>query len=201
MHVDEDLASETSRSRAAHQPVGDHRGRAAHPQADARIHDRRALQHVSRHGLRLRRAARLAGGRSLREHRLAAVVADQLQPADRPRVRAADDVERDHGRRSIGVDALRRRRRRRRRSRHADRDADRARHRHGRHVGGVLPGFDRADHVRRRLPRARRGAAAHRQGPGHSLPRGLPARLRPAGHQERRQPERDADRVSRARPR
>ncbi|MEJ7666464.1 MAG: hypothetical protein WKG07_46585 [Hymenobacter sp.] len=29
------------------------------PQADARIHDRRARQHVSRHGLRLRRPARL----------------------------------------------------------------------------------------------------------------------------------------------
>ena len=40
---------------------------------------------------------------------------------------------------------------------------------------------------------ARRGAAAHRQGPRHSLPRRLPARRRPAGHPERRQPERDAD--------
>ena len=79
---------------AARQPLGDHRGRAAHPEADARVHDRRAPQPVSRHGLRLRRPARLAGGRPLRVDRLGAVVAHQLQPADRPRVRAADHGQR-----------------------------------------------------------------------------------------------------------
>ena len=40
------------------------------------------------------------------------------------------------------------------RPRPADRDADRARDRHRRHVGGVLPGFDRPDHLRRRLSRS-----------------------------------------------
>ncbi len=57
----------------------------------------------------------MAGGRSLRVDRLAAVVAHQLQPAHHPRVRAAEHVERRHGGRSIAVDALRHRRR-------ADRD-------------------------------------------------------------------------------
>ena len=48
-------------------------------------------------------------GDRFEDDRLGAVVAHQLQPADRPRVRAADHVRRDHRRRPLGVDALRRR--------------------------------------------------------------------------------------------
>ena len=65
------------------QPVRHHRDRAAHPEADARVHDRRSREPISRVGLRLRRAARMAGGRPLLVDRLAAVVAHQLQPAHR----------------------------------------------------------------------------------------------------------------------
>ena len=46
----EDAATEQERDRvAARQPVGDHRNRARHPAADARVHDRRAPQPVPRH--------------------------------------------------------------------------------------------------------------------------------------------------------
>ena len=159
----------TSATRAAHQPVGHHRDRAAHPEADARVHDRRARQPLSRVGLRLRRPARMAGRRSLRVDRLAAVVADQLQPAHRPRVRAAEHVERGHGGRSIALDALRHRRR-------ADRRDHRAHAGDDRHVGGVLPGLDRPGHVRSRVHAAAGPAAAHRQGPGHPLSRRLSVR-------------------------
>ena len=118
--------------------------------------------------------ARMAGGRSVRVHRLAAVVADQLQPAHHSRVRAAEHVERRDGRRSIAVDSMRDRRR-------ADRGDHRARAGDDRDVGRVLPGFDRPGHVRSRVLEAAGPASAHRQGAGHSLPRCLPARRRPPG--------------------
>ena len=69
---------------------------------------------------------------------------------------------------------------------------DRPRHRHGRHVGGLLPGPVRPVHLRRVGPAPFRRAAAHRQEPGHSLPRRVSARARPAGSAADRQPEHDA---------
>ena len=45
------------------------------------------------------------------------------------------------------------------------------------------------------VPRAGRGASAHRQGPGDPLRRGLPERLRSPGDSQRRQPQRHAHRL------
>ena len=73
------------------------------------IGEHRSLFHGT--GLRLRRAARLAGRRPLLVDRLAAVDADQLQPADRPRVRAAEHGRRGRRGRPVAVDAVRHRRR------------------------------------------------------------------------------------------
>ena len=48
MRTREHWAGDEARRRAARQPVRHHRDRAAHPEADARVHDRRSPQPVSR---------------------------------------------------------------------------------------------------------------------------------------------------------
>ena len=73
--------------RSAGEPLGALRDRAAHPEADARVHHRRSPERVSRHRLRLRRPARLAAGRPAGVDRLAAVDDHELQPAGRARFR------------------------------------------------------------------------------------------------------------------
>ena len=142
------------------------------------IGEHRSLFHGT--GLRFRRAPRLGAGRPLLVDRLAAVLAHQLQPAHRPRVRAAEHGQR-HGRgRRVAVDAVRRRRR-------ADCRRDRPRHRDHRHVRGVLPGHVRDDDVRGRFRPPVGDPSADRQEPGHSLPGRLPVPPRSAGREARRE--------------
>ncbi len=91
-------------------------------------------------------------------------------------------------RRRLAVDPLRHRRR-------ADRRGDRAHHRHHRHVGGVLPGPVRPDHLRRQVRAARGDPPARRQEPGDPHARGLSVRQRPAAAEALRQPEHVARRL------
>ena len=93
--------------RAARQHGGHHRDRAGDPQTHARGHDRRSSQPLARHGVRLHRAARLAGRRPLLVDRLGAVVPHQLLAAGRPRVRTAEHRDGRRHRRRLALDALR----------------------------------------------------------------------------------------------
>ena len=93
-------------------------------------------------------ACRPSTGRSRRSPTSARSSCASSSSRARPTVIAVADA--------LAVDALRHRRR-------ADRRRHRARDRHDRHVGGVLPGHVRADHLRRRI-RARSAAVRPRIG-------------------------------------
>ena len=143
---------------------------------------RRSSQHVSRHRLRLRRVSatgsraiawRPSTGRSRRITNFSPLIVRDFDQPSTAGVMAVADVSPST---RCGVAGA------------PDRRGGRPGDRHDRHLGGVLSGYVRLDHVRRRLQASRSRAAAHRQEPGDSLPRRLPAQPRAPGRADADEP-------------
>ena len=123
--------------------------------------------------LRLRRPARLAGRRPLRDHRLGAVVAHQLLADGGARVRAAERGHRARGGRCVALDALRRRRHAARRRSWPGRWPPSACRRSSSRTASACSPSTAASRGMAGHP------AAHGPWPRHPLPRGLRSPARP----------------------